>query len=320
MCRMTLALLLRADGSWPYLDDDRFTALAAESASRPALDDDDGTAAHRLHHPPAARVRRRPDHAVLEVWGMDAERADGPCRPAAKTGRTSKDSDIATEVFQSYGLTPTSPTPRSSTTRRCPRSSSARPTSSCLKRLALRNGFECYVDGDTGHFGPPTLSGTPQPVLAVQFGDETTVNHFRLEVNALAPTDVAMYQLDHVTGDLLDATADCRPASRCSVPGSGADLMLPAGIEHRTVVSQTVATGAPEMAALCQGLHDRGDWFVTGEGEVAANSMAPSCSRAPPSPSRASGRRTAASTTSPMSPTGSPPTDTASSSRSSATR
>jgi hypothetical protein len=32
-----------------------------------------------------------------------------------------------------------------------------------------------------------------------------------------------------------------------------------------------VATGAPEMVALCQGLHDRGDWFVTAEGEVLAN-------------------------------------------------
>jgi hypothetical protein len=32
-----------------------------------------------------------------------------------------------------------------------------------------------------------------------------------------------------------------------------------------------VTTGTAEMAALCQGLHDRGEWFVTGEGEVLAN-------------------------------------------------
>ena len=37
------------------------------------------------------------------------------------------------------------------------------------------------------------------------------------------------------------------------------------------VVAQTVTTGSPEMTALCQGLHDQGEWFVTGEGEVAAN-------------------------------------------------
>ena len=32
-----------------------------------------------------------------------------------------------------------------------------------LRRLALRNGFECYVEGDTGHFGPPRLADPPSP-------------------------------------------------------------------------------------------------------------------------------------------------------------
>ena len=37
------------------------------------------------------------------------------------------------------------------------------------------------------------------------------------------------------------------------------------------MVGGVVATGYPEMTALCQGLYDQGSWFVTGEGEVAAN-------------------------------------------------
>ena len=61
-----------------------------------------------------------------------------------------------------------------------------------LKRLAQRNGFECYVEGKTGFFRAPRLRDTPQPVLAVQFGEgETNVNRFSLEVNALTPTRVA---------------------------------------------------------------------------------------------------------------------------------
>ena len=43
---------------------------------------------------------------------------------------------------------------------------------------------------------------------------------------------------------------------------------MPAGLVQ---IGRTVTTGAPEMTALCQGLRDRGEWFVTGEGEVAAN-------------------------------------------------
>ena len=34
---------------------------------------------------------------------------------------------------------------------------------------------------------------------------------------------------------------------------------------------QTVTTGSAELTALCQGLYDEGEWFVTAEGEVAAN-------------------------------------------------
>jgi hypothetical protein len=35
-------------------------------------------------------------------------------------------------------------------------------------------------------------------------------------------------------------------------------------------IGKTVTTGNSEMAALTQGLYNEGEWFVTGEGEVAA--------------------------------------------------
>ena len=65
-----------------------------------------------------------------------------------------------------------------------------------LKRLALRNGFECYVEGTTGYFRKPQVGATPQPVLAVHFGEETNVNRLSIEVNALTPANVTMFQVD----------------------------------------------------------------------------------------------------------------------------
>ena len=44
-------------------------------------------------------------------------------------------------------------------------------------------------------------------MLAVQFGDETNVNRFHLEVNALATANVTMFQIDHDTKDVLDAAS-----------------------------------------------------------------------------------------------------------------
>jgi hypothetical protein len=104
----------------------------------------------------------------------------------------------------------------------------------------------------------------------VQFGEDTTVSRFRLEADALTPADVAMYQIDRISGDPLDASAET--ASEPALGASGPADLLGSGMSPgRVVVAQTVATGAAEMTALCQGLHDRGEWFVTGEGEVMAN-------------------------------------------------
>ena len=56
-----------------------------------------------------------------------------------------------------------------------------------LKRLALRNGYECFVEGERGYFRPPQVDAPTQPVVAVHFGDETNVSRLALAVNALAP-------------------------------------------------------------------------------------------------------------------------------------
>jgi hypothetical protein len=114
------------------------------------------------------------------------------------------------------------------------------------------------------------VDDTPQPVLAVQFGAETNVNRFSLEVNALAPADVTMSGVDHVTGDVLDASAES--AGDRALGANPADTYLGPGMDPGLVhIGQTVTTGRPEMTVLCQGLRDHGEWFVTGEGEVSAN-------------------------------------------------
>lgn len=268
MFRLTVALLLRADGSWPYLDDDRFTLWRRVVITAGLEDGSPQLLSGYITH-------LRPEFGLgveqctLELWGMDAgvlmDRAD-----QLRDWPGKRDSDIATEVFQAYGLTPqvtdTDVVHDEEVSTIVQRETDLQ----LLKRLALRNGFECYIDGDTGYFGPPRLTGTAQPVLAVQFGDDTTVSRFRLEASALTPTEVSMYQIDRISGDVLEASA--ATASEPVLGASDAAALLGPGLPAaQLVVAQTVATGSPEMTALCQGLHDRGEWFVTGEGEVMAN-------------------------------------------------
>jgi phage protein D len=268
MFRLSIALLLKPDGSWPYLDDEHFTIWKPVVITAGLEDDQQQLISGYITH-----VRldfgTGLDQCRLEIWGMDAsvlmDRED-----KLKDWPGKKDSDIATEIFKSYGLTPkvtdTEVIHEEDVSTIIQRETDIQ----FLKRLALRNGFECYVDGDNGYFRPPQIDSVSQPVLSVHFGDETNVNHFNLEVNALAPADVIMFQVDRSSKEILDKASE---AGQQKLLGADpADSFLDASMAPGLVfISQTATTGSSEMAMLCQGLYNSGEWFVTGEGEVAAN-------------------------------------------------
>src|SRR4029450_13504638 len=86
-------------------------------------------------------------------------------------------------------------------------SSSARPICSFLTGSRCAMALSATSGAASGFFAPPRLSAEPQPVLAVHFGDDTNVNEFSLEVNALAPTNVMMFQVDRTNKTLLEETA-----------------------------------------------------------------------------------------------------------------
>jgi phage protein D len=268
MFRLNLALLLQADGTWNYLDDERLTIWKEVVISAGFQSDSQQLLKGYVTH-------LRPvfgaglDQCHLEVWGMDAsvlmDREE-----KLKDWPSKKDSDIATEIFSAYGLTPQVEDTGIVHDEQVSTIIQRETDIQFLKRLALRNGYECYVDGDTGYFQTPQLSGTTQPVLSVQFGDDTNVNRFRIEVNALATTNVAMFQVDRDSKDVLDATSTA--GSQQALGASAADTYLSAGVPPGVIyVGKAVTTGTPEMTALCQGLCNEGEWFVGGEGEVAAN-------------------------------------------------
>ncbi|MGW8374962.1 hypothetical protein [Streptomyces sp. ODS28] len=268
MFRMTVKLLLHADGSWTYLDDDPFGLWHRVDIEAGLADDARPLLTGYITH-------LRPDFgaglgsARLDIWGMDAsvlmDRAD---RLVAWPDK--RDSDIATELFRAYELTPwvtdTAVVHGQDVSTVIQRETDMR----LLRRLALRNGYECFVDGDTGHFHPPAVDAPPQPALAAYAREETTLNRFRLEINALTSENVAMAQFDHISGQLLESAVES--GSEPAYGAKTAEALLGPGVEPAlTRVGQTVTTGLEEMDALCQGLFDQGQWFVTGEGEVAAN-------------------------------------------------
>jgi hypothetical protein len=265
LCRVRLALLLRPDGRWTHLDDERLAPWQPLSVSA-GLDGEE----EELFSGYVTHVRpdfgEGLDRCRLEVWAMDAsvllDRDD-----VLKDWPSKKDSDIAQEVFHAHGLEPHVTDTGVVHDQQVSTVIQRETDMQFLQRLALRNGYQCYVEGRRGHFGPPVVAPGRQPVLAVHFGEDTNVLRFALEVDALAPATVAMAQVDRLTKEVLGVSAG--PGRQ---PALGADPLtrhLPPGRSPGLVqLERSVTTGTPEMTTLCQGLSERGAWFVTGEGEL----------------------------------------------------
>ena len=266
MFRLGIAVGQEEAGSWTLLDDEnlrpwRKVEIEAgfESATEALIT---GYITH-------VRPRFDPDPAAafLEIWGLD-ESVLMDREEKLKDWPNKKDSDIAREIFQPYGfdtsgVEDTEVIHDEAVSTIIQRETDVR----FLNRLALRNGFECYVENGQAFFRPPQVDAQPQPVLAVHFGDETNVTHFSVEVNALRPANVAMTQVDRVNKEVLEATAEETQFPALGESGAG-DLLAAGMSPGRVQIAMNSTTGAAEMENLCRGLFHQGDWFVTAQGEI----------------------------------------------------
>lgn len=274
--RFQLALLRQEDGTWTHLDDERlqvWNAVALEGGF-----EESGLEPLVSGYITQVRPLFDPDETrcTLEITGLDhSVRMDR--QEKLKDWPDKKDSDIVAELFDAYGLSATPGIEITDTSIVHDKAVSTiiqRETDwQFLQRLALRNGFHCYLEGDTGYFQPPNLNAEMQPLLAAHFGDETTLVRLSLTVDALQPTEVAMYQVDRFSKEVLEAAVSASTLAALGATDSTA--LVPAGLENGQVyVGKNAATGTPEMSALCQGLFHEGAWFVEAEGEVNANAYA----------------------------------------------
>lgn len=266
MFRLHLAIRQQRDGTWTYVDDERFRSWKPITIKAGFEDGMEDLISGYITH---VRPDFDPDlsRCTLEIWGMDGTvLMDREEKLHAWPNET--DSSIAAQIFRLYRFSSvvdeTQVVHDGAVSTIIQRETDIQ----FLKRLALRNGFECYVEGTTGFFRKPRVNAPPQPVLAVHFGEETTVNRLTFEVNVLTPARVTMLQVDRASKAVLEATAIASQQPALGATGSAPPAGIPLG---QMYVSMTAATGLPEMAALCQGLVDEGEWFVTAEGEIAGN-------------------------------------------------
>ncbi|MDH3974184.1 MAG: contractile injection system protein, VgrG/Pvc8 family [Deltaproteobacteria bacterium] len=266
--RMQIAIMQQTDGTWTYLDDERFMVWKQVTVTAGFESGADEIISGYITHVKPV-FAPDPSQCTLEVWGMDGsvlmDREE-----KLKDWPNKKDSDIASEIFNAYGFSPQVEDTEVIHDEAISTIIQRETDMQFLRRLALRNGFECYVEGSTGFFSSPQVDADPQPVLAVLFGGETNVNSFSIDLNALTPVNVAMFQVDRANKETLDASAES--SQQTALGDTDASGLLAAGMNPGQVyIGMNNATGNAEMSALCQGLYHKGEWFVTAEGEIAGN-------------------------------------------------
>jgi hypothetical protein len=197
------------------------------------------------------------------------------------------DSQIADAIFAQHGIIPntfpTLPTliePEGTTTQR---GTDIR----FLRRLAQRNGYECYVQPnpqtglDIGYFGPPMNLPVADAVLNVRMSPETNVSEFKVNYDMARPTTAVGLGLD-VKTMAPSAFPSLVPATPPPVAGLY-PFGTPMGVDNAVTrsigpLSQplifSTETGqfmAPGLAAATQGIVNRSSWAVVAEGTVGSD-------------------------------------------------
>ena len=181
-----------------------------------------------------------------------------------------KDSDIASEIFSNYNLTPVVEDTEIVHDEEVSTILQRETDIQFLRRLAARNGFECYVEGQNGYFGPPDPEEEPQPLLAVHCRKETNVNTFSLETDALLPVNVKMSQIDRLNKEIH--TVNVEQGTEPALGRDRAQDLLKPGMDPGLyLASLQTSTGKAEMTALCEGTYAKAENFITGQGEISGS-------------------------------------------------
>ncbi len=180
--RMRLAIVRGEDGLWTFLDQGKAKPWAKVELQMDFGDDSQplltGYVTHvRAHFDPAE------GNSYLEIVGMDSSCLMN-LEEVIKDWPGKSDSDIASDIFNTkYHLTPTVDSTNITHDDKQSTIIQRETDIQFLKRLARRNGFECFVKGDKGYFRKPDLTSEPLPALGMP-GGQQPLYHYQVTSHA----------------------------------------------------------------------------------------------------------------------------------------
>jgi phage protein D len=266
--RLAVGIGVREDGAgWTVLDDDLFGRLRRLTVTVTV-----GGQAETLLHAHVVETRAelssQPGHSVLRVVAMDPSVLMS-LEEKIRAWPDMTDADIAESVFGEYGFTAkveaTQPARQDDDAPTVQRGSDIQ----FLRRLAGRNGCECFVEVEPaggaveGHFHPPKVEATPQGVLSVNLGSATNVDRFVARFDMLRPVTVDAGSLDAEDDDEQQVQVD-----RAALRALGKAEVGPEERPRKVLLSGTGLAQAGELQTYAQAVADESAWALTAEGEL----------------------------------------------------
>jgi len=293
---LKLTTTLQDDGTWKYLDDDRFALFNAVSvklgftggggltgALGGAGDSgNDGLEPVFDGYVTAVSVSlgSQPGGTYVVVSAMDTSVLLSLEEKIA-TWSNLADSDIVQQIVSGYGVPvqtdATATVHQENDTTIVQRGTDIQ----FLHDLARRNGFEFYFETDkdsgdvTAYFREPALDGTPQPDLAIQFGEESNLRSFSVRLNGQRPLSVKAQQIDVKTNSVNSAQVSDTGLTKLGdkdlntlVGGPLGQIVTPKDALAQMLVLGPPTSDATELQTIAQAARDESGWFISASGEI----------------------------------------------------
>jgi phage protein D len=292
--QLRLATELAGNGSWKYLDDDHLALFTKVSiklgfttggglGGAPGL----GRWSNGLIPVFDGYVTSvdldlgsEPGSARIDIGGMDTSVLMSLEEKIA-TWKDMSDSAIVQQIVSSYGAgvqADSSPNVhRENDTIVVQRTSDIR----FVRDLAERNGLEFYFETGqssgnvVAYFRAPQLDGTPQPDLAIRFGDQSNLRSFSAYLSGQRPLSVKLAQIDVAAnspntaqvGDMGLVKLGDKDAN-VLVGGPLGALVTPKDTQGQMLVLGHPTSDPGELQTLAQAVRDEAAWFIAAQGEV----------------------------------------------------
>ena len=221
------------------------------------------------------RMPSGPSGATVDVWGQDASVLMG-LTDTVKEWSGLSDSDVASQIFSTYGFSASSDNSSESTPTHTEDEHTLMQRASdadFLRRLARRTGrwfrVVCASQAGqrTGYFATPSLTATPVVTIDLNDPKTSSVPSLDFSWDVTRPNSVAARQASLTDDDQEGVSADTSDSGL--KPLDQQDLATFAG-RTRTVLL-TAAADTAELPARAAGLLREAGWFARCEGTADVN-------------------------------------------------